>query len=96
MPTNRDTRQADYVCLLRIATLRMRSSDRWPNCGVRVIFGGSLAGNVCSSCWSNSSSNSRYSRCARVSLSWSLGNSPLSRMMSIVAAAIATAEKLIV
>lgn len=35
----------------------------------RVIFGGSLAGNVCSSCLSNSSSSSRLSRCSRVSIS---------------------------
>ena len=79
MPTNRDTRQADYVCLLRIATRRMRSSERWSNRGVRVIFGGSLAGKVCSSCWFNSSSSSCFLRCARVSLSWSSGKSPFSR-----------------
>jgi hypothetical protein len=79
MPTNRDTRQADYVCLLRIATRRMRSSERWSNCGVRVILGGSLAGKVCSSCRFNSSSSSCFLRCARVSLSWSSGKSPFSR-----------------
>lgn len=35
----------------------------------RVIFGGSLAGNVSSSCLCNSSSSSRLSRCSRVSIS---------------------------
>jgi hypothetical protein len=43
---------------------------------LRVIFGGSLAGNVSSSCRLNSLSSSRLSRCSRVSLCFGIPRPP--------------------
>jgi hypothetical protein len=58
----------------------------------RVTFGGSLAGKLCSSCRSNSSSSSRFSHSSRVSVFFGMARPP-SNGFQLSPASILTCER---